>query len=91
MSEPFQSNLLHFNRTFIIIVVFSNLDQINILTHESSSTLNSLHQIREQEQPSASTLIRESFDNKEEGIKRWLDKGASKKLNKHMDSFLIGR
>jgi hypothetical protein len=71
MSEPFQSNLLHFNRTFIIIIVFSNLDQINILTHESSSTLNSLHHIREQEQPSAvSTLIQEmkaSFDNFLEG------------------------
>jgi hypothetical protein len=71
MSEPFQSNLLHFNRTFIIIVVFSNLDQINILTHESSSTLNSLHQVREQEQSSVvSTInqeIKAAFDNFLEG------------------------
>jgi hypothetical protein len=71
MSEPFQSNLLHFNRTFIIIVVFSNLDQINILTYESSSTLNSLNQVCEQEQSSVvSTLIQEikaAFDNFLEG------------------------
>jgi hypothetical protein len=71
MSEPFQSNVLHFNRTFIIIVVFSNLDQINILTYESSSTLNSLHQIREQEHSSVvSILIQEikaAFDNFLEG------------------------
>jgi GH18 family chitinase len=32
--------------------ISNNLDQINILTYESSSTLNSLHQIREQEHSS---------------------------------------
>jgi chitinase len=51
--------------------ISNNLDQINILTYESSSTLNSLNQVCEQEQSSV-----------EEGIKRWLDKGAdSSKLN----------